>query len=531
MGQDTAGTASGGESIEVAGIISVNSGAHMTNTVVTLYPKTYNPYLDGTVPDSLVDTTDEEGIYRFENVETGSYNIKAVSAKGLMLALKQGINITEKKDTTITLSEMFLKPPGKINVSLQEVSAKEGDYVCLPGTGVSALINTQNVTEQLVAVSDVPVGSYRELVYGDSVGANLNLLDSSLEVVSDSLSVVAPYRAWNKSKKIIINTSVSGADIKEMLVNYPLLVRLDSSHFSFSDAKSDGGDIRFSTSAGKVLQYEVEYWDLENKKAELWILVDTILGDNSEQFITMHWDNATVAEGEDGAAVFDTADGFTGVWHLGETGATDSDGFKDATANGDHGTGVSLDMSSSGSSVVGSGQTFDGIDDYVDLGESQGLDGVTSFSVSFWCLADTVAFSSFAGILARGTEERLGAPYVYGVVGDSSIRMTFTTLDVEGDGDVVTAPLEQGKWHYVSFTWDGNVVTAYLDGVPGATDTTTGTVLRTSDGNNWIGAMPGWGKWDGKLDEMRISSLPRSADWVKFCYETQKPGTTILKFK
>jgi hypothetical protein len=38
------------------------------------------------------------------------------------------------------------------------------------------------------------------------------------------------YATWGKSKPITINTSASGANIADTLYNFPLLVRLDSTH-------------------------------------------------------------------------------------------------------------------------------------------------------------------------------------------------------------------------------------------------------------------------------------------------------------
>ena len=34
--------------------------------------------------------------------------------------------------------------------------------------------------------------------------------------------------------------------------------------------------------------------------------------------------------------------------------------------------------------------------------------------------------------------------------------------------------------------------------------------------------------WPGQMDELRISSTARSADWVKLCYENQKSGSTYV---
>jgi hypothetical protein len=44
------------------------------------------------------------------------------------------------------------------------------------------------------------------------------------------------------------------------LVNYPVPVQLNKDNFDFSQARDDGGDLRFATADGKLLPYEIELW-------------------------------------------------------------------------------------------------------------------------------------------------------------------------------------------------------------------------------------------------------------------------------
>ena len=58
----------------------------------------------------------------------------------------------------------------------------------------------------------------------------------------------------------------------------------------------------------------------------------------------MHDDNANDAGGA--KTVFNTSEGWVGVWHLADDGGMEEDGYRDATANAAHGTGVNLVRSS-----------------------------------------------------------------------------------------------------------------------------------------------------------------------------------------
>ena len=101
---------------------------------------------------------------------------------------------------------------------------------------------------------------------------------------------------WKFSRRIYLNTSSTGADIAGMVTNFPVLLRLRANSFDFSQAKRDGGDIRFTSSSGIPLPYEIERWDSIGREAEEWVRVDTVQGNNDSQFIIMYWGNPDAQE-------------------------------------------------------------------------------------------------------------------------------------------------------------------------------------------------------------------------------------------
>ncbi|HEX2956321.1 MAG TPA: hypothetical protein VHO70_05800, partial [Chitinispirillaceae bacterium] len=92
--------------------------------------------------------------------------------------------------------------------------------------------------------------------------------------------------------------------------------------------------------------------------------VDTIYGNNSTQSITMSWGNAENNGLSGSSVVFDTAAGFQGVWHLGET---DGGLFNDATINKYHGTSADSSLPSTGEGVIGKCAIFDGKTDFITM--------------------------------------------------------------------------------------------------------------------------------------------------------------------
>jgi len=140
------------------------------------------------------------------------------------------------------------------------------------------------------------------------------------------------YSQWTYSKPITLNASSSGANSSNDVHKFPVLVRLASANAAdvFNNANANGSDARFSKSSGAHLSYEIERWDKTNKLAEIWVLVDTIKSHNASQSITMYWGNASAVDSSKSTAVFDTANGFQGVWHFGEGNNSSAN---DATKN------------------------------------------------------------------------------------------------------------------------------------------------------------------------------------------------------
>ena len=184
-------------------------------------------------------------------------------------------------------------------------------------------------------------------------------------------------------------------------INFPTLIRLTSTNYSFAQAIDDGSDIRFASSLGKHLPYQIERWDRGNQLAELWVLADTIKGNNGTQYLTMYWGKAGAVNRSNGAAVFDTANGFAGVWHLGEG----SGNAFDATANGinDTAKGTVKYHQTGGvaysDSLTGTSSYFKAGDAYKTLLNMSARDKVT---VSAWVnRAGNAAAGAIEGIVGK----------------------------------------------------------------------------------------------------------------------------------
>ena len=139
-----------------------------------------------------------------------------------------------------------------------------------------------------------------------------------LTVLFGGLAAFGQFPEWKHSGAIFINTTPHGADLPADVVvtDFPILLRLSSAFFDFSEARPDGADLRFSA-AGKALAYEIEDWDAAKGSASIWVRTPQITG-NSRQELRMHWGNPDASTLSDGKAVFGGDNGYVTVWHMDE---------------------------------------------------------------------------------------------------------------------------------------------------------------------------------------------------------------------
>src|SRR5262245_30966604 len=67
-----------------------------------------------------------------------------------------------------------------------------------------------------------------------------------------SIASLAHADDWAHKQKITLDTTATGADLKQATSQTPIVVRLHSGNFAFVDAKPDGSDLRFMAADGKT---------------------------------------------------------------------------------------------------------------------------------------------------------------------------------------------------------------------------------------------------------------------------------------
>ena len=104
-------------------------------------------------------------------------------------------------------------------------------------------------------------------------------------------------------RRVITITEQSGSS----LIDYQVLIELNSTNFNFSHTRSDGGDIRFTDTAGNLLPYWIESYDASAQTAKIFVKVPSLPA-NATIVIYMYYGNSSVFSESDGEATFEFFD-------------------------------------------------------------------------------------------------------------------------------------------------------------------------------------------------------------------------------
>lgn len=284
------------------------------------------------------------------------------------------------------------------------------------------------------------------------------------------------------------------------LTNFPVLVRLANTPGGFrydQSATASGADLCFTDATRtQRLDHEVEEWNT-NGTSTVWVRVPRLASPSDH--IWMLWGSPHL---EAPAASTVWTSSFAGVWHLAAP-------LADSTPN--HNDGINSGATVAGGLIGPAGRFAGG--QYVDVGTA----GASAHqgTVSAW---------------ARFTGAGASSEYVFGHrTGSDNNRIYLRRnngLFSPGMGDKLGSALyESGaigtNWTHLAMTWDRGACRVYRNGQPVG----SGTYADFAS----LGAVASIGSlvtthtflWSGDIDEVRLSSTPRSADWLRACWSNQ----------
>jgi YD repeat-containing protein len=287
-----------------------------------------------------------------------------------------------------------------------------------------------------------------------------------------------------------------------------------------SVTNANGYDIIFtSDEAGtQVLTFEQESYSPSTGAVAYWVLIP-ILSHTTDSVIYIFYGNSAVTTDQSNkTGVWDS--NYQGVWHLGNGSA----------------------LSTGDSSSSGNNGMFENVTATTGL-----IDGAGSFNGTSAYIATTKTYawpltvSSEAWVNTTSTSGHKVSGFETSQTGTGSSNFDFN-LYVDTNGKAVTtcyngyyttvtsnAGVNDGAWHQLATTLDytSHIMTLYVDGAPQGSTNCNNTVALT--GYFRIGGYKLWpwtndtdGYFSGTIDEVRLSSIVRSPDWIATEYNNQK---------
>jgi hypothetical protein len=320
------------------------------------------------------------------------------------------------------------------------------------------------------------------------------------EIANAQLGSFAERKKFN-----IESDSISGASD---LINFPVLVNVTLP--SGDGENANGFDIAFTAGDGTTqLDHDLESYDSGTGELVAWVRFPSLSATTDTQFFIYYGDSGITTD----QSTTDTWNSdYQLVMHM-DGGATEDD----ATSNANDGTENGTGGIPTTSGRIGDGRDFErGDSDFISVADDNSLDITDEITISFWYNPESNAAPD---MVTKGTNTSYEATIRGGP------RMQFKK---EG-GSNLTADasfsLSNSTWYYLTYVQGASGRSIYQNGVSINTDgnttafSTNGDALQISRSGDAA---------DGIIDEVRISDIELSEDWIATEYANQLNPSTFI---
>jgi autotransporter-associated beta strand protein len=321
----------------------------------------------------------------------------------------------------------------------------------------------------------------------------------------------APPSAWSQRMPL----RFTGYNRTETLTNFPALVTLDEglAGFSYSQFLSGAnGDLRFTDgSMTRELPYEIESWD-PSGQSRVWVQIPALTNNAT---IWMLWRRAGLTAPSYTANGATWSESYVNVAHLSESNGTVGNSAL-----------VGSPVTVSGAPVqavpgmIGTGVQFDGLDDLISFGTI----GRPFDNLTFSAWLKTSNSHERDAQSTSGTAGTAGQKYAFDVeAGGSSSTSAGLSVGTNGlsvyehastymPALAVYSNMIGSGWNFVTVTYLNRQPRIYCNGSLASTGLTSPRTPVYAPYR--IGGQPSYGYFTGLMDEVRVSSVPRSANWI-----------------
>lgn len=319
-------------------------------------------------------------------------------------------------------------------------------------------------------------------------------------------TVLGQVPGYNNRKKFKVNSSWVGGSSAHS--NFPVLVKLTEPDFRSTGnggnvESPNGYDIVFTTADGTtVLDHDLEGYNAATGEIIFWVRFPSLNATSDTEFF-IYYGNASQTVDQSLASTWDT--NYQMVMHM--------DDLNDATSKGNNGTNIGT---GSTGGVIGNGRSFDANNgDYISVADNSTLDLTSDITISLWVNADN--FGSTPDLVTKGSYTEAYSSWIRG-----NGRLRFAT---NGDDLTSSGSISSGSQTYITFTKNNSGRAIYIDGSLNNSDNNT-TNFNTN--NNPLHISTNGYPINGMVDEVRISNIARSSEWITTEYNNQNNPSAFI---
>jgi hypothetical protein len=334
---------------------------------------------------------------------------------------------------------------------------------------------------------------------------------------------------WYKMKINIDHNKVAGN-----LIDFPILISFTSSHLA-KRAQEDGDDILFTNKVGVAnkLYHEIELYDSSYGKLVAWVNVPQV-SSTEDTIIYMYYGNPDCPNQEYPERVWD--ENYCAIWHL--------DDLDDASYNNNDGNNHGTDIVNG---KIGNARNFvKSQKEYIDWGDiSEPANGVINTATFEGWIKPGESYSGCWPFQKAnsGDYEPDRLSYVLSLTHDGLISFYACSGTWYPDRRQIIFKTDEsyitlGNWQHITVVVDLSIqnMDIYYNGEEKAsTSIIQGTpplyfydvALSDESGRSIDESSDKY--YDGDMDELRISKIRRSPEWILTAYNNQNDPSSFIK--
>ncbi|MBU4457072.1 MAG: hypothetical protein KKA65_06240, partial [Nanoarchaeota archaeon] len=229
-------------------------------------------------------------------------------------------------------------------------------------------------------------------------------------------------------------------------------------------------------------------------------------------FNNYNYVNVSVSDASNNYSAFiDWNRSLVGYWRFEEN-------YNDSSTWDNQGTCSGTQCPNLTTGIRGKAYKFDGIDDIINISNSESLNISDEITIEAWVKMQ--GWNNYPAIIAKG----------YSTPGEYSIHVRndysiFFELD-ENNGsrhnyNPTNIKLTLDSWNHVAATYNGSIQRIFIDGQEVGVGKAGSFNIREGSNPVWIGKLPGYGYFNGSIDEVQIYNRALSPEEVNASYNAK----------